>query len=260
MSDHPMMAPPRQLDDVEQAERAEHCYELHTRIVSALGEGRSAMWRACEALHEFDEEAGWTALGGYETLNEWLADPEVQLKKDAYYRMLRAYRETVVRRGIPMATVETIDFSKVDVVSPRVKSGEVSIEEALSDAQELGWRDLREKYIKRPDAVPGVIDVSAVPDVDSYDGEDDDSVAAQQLDDSEPQSQNGVAEGAENEPTQNAVGVLSTFPLGQRVATFLVWVQAEMAPEHKKRMGADRRATLQALIEACRDEGWLDAE
>jgi putative protein kinase ArgK-like GTPase of G3E family len=60
MSDHPMMAPPRQLDDVEQAERAEHCYELHTRIVSALGEGRSAMWRACEALHEFDEEAGWT--------------------------------------------------------------------------------------------------------------------------------------------------------------------------------------------------------
>jgi hypothetical protein len=56
------------------------------------------------------------------------------------------------------------------------------------------------------------------------------------------------------------VGVLSTFPLGQRVATFLVWVQAEMAPEHKKRMGADRRATLQALIEACRDEGWLDAE
>jgi hypothetical protein len=230
MSDHPMMAPPRQLDDVEQAERAEHCYELHTRIVSALGEGRSAMWRACEALHEFDEEAGWTALGGYETLNEWLADPEVQLKKDAYYRMLRAYRETVVRRGIPMATVETIDFSKVDVVSPRVKSGEVSIEEALSDAQELGWRDLREKYIKRPDAVPGVIDVSAVP------------------------------EGAENEPTQKAVGVLSTFPLGQRVATFLVWVQAEMAPEHKKRMGAERRATLQALIEACRDEGWLDAE
>src|SRR3954452_25041876 len=105
--------------------------------------------------------------------------------------MLRAYRETVVRRGIPMSTVETIDFSKVDVVSPRVKSGEVSSEEALSDAQELGWRDLREKYSKRPAPIPGVVDVSAVPDVDSYDGEDstdDELVAAQQLDDAEGQS------------------------------------------------------------------------
>jgi hypothetical protein len=169
-----------------------------------------------------------------------------------------------------MATVETIDFSKVDVVSPRVKSGEISIDEALADARELGWRDLREKYIKRPDPLPGMADVSEVPDVGSYDGEDsteDELVAAQQLNASQAQSQNGAAlEDIElvleddDEPTQNAAGVLSTFKLGQRVADFLVWVQAEMAPEHKKRMGAERRAALQGLIEACRDEGWLDVE
>jgi hypothetical protein len=181
--------------------------------------------------------------------------------------MTQAYRETVVRRQIPMSAVESVDYSKVSVVLGKVRQGKVDVQEALDDARELGWRDLREKYR---------IPTTDVPDPRDYDGGDDedDEFTGPSAGTSDLQGEDAAEalngsqavvidvepnDESEDEPTQNAVGVLSTFAVGQRVAAFLVWVQAEMAPEHKKRMGADRRATLQALIEACRDEGWLDA-
>lgn len=253
MADHPIEAPPRPLSDAERAERAEQMYELHAEIVSGLAEGRAAMWRVCKALSEFVREHGWSADGlNYDSLSGWLADPEVGITRTTCYRMIRAYEETVVVRQIPMATLQEADYTKVDLVLAKVKAGKVDVEEALADAKELGWRDLREKYRIPPDAVP---------DPRDYSGEDEDDVPALAHDGSTSQSQNGSADievdGVVVEPTQNGDDVLGG--LGHRLAAFLLWVWEEQAPEHKKRMGAERRATLQALIEQCRDEGWLDA-
>ena len=142
---HPIESPPVELTAEEAQERAEVMYSLNQRITTGLSAGRVAMWDVAEACFELNEENGWTALH-YDTLAEYLADPEVSMTKTVFYRLVSAYRETVVRRQIPKSTVQGIDYSKVEIVMGKVRTGEVDVEEALSDAKEMGWRDLREEY------------------------------------------------------------------------------------------------------------------
>jgi hypothetical protein len=148
MSDFPTPIPARELTSEEAQELAERAYELQEAIVAGMKVGREAAWAVAEQLHAFDEMSGWLALG-YDTLSDWLAQPEVQVTTRTYYRLVQAYRETVVRRRIPLQTMASIDHSKIDVVIGRVNSGDVRIEDALEDAKVLGWRDLRQKYLKR---------------------------------------------------------------------------------------------------------------
>jgi hypothetical protein len=65
--------------------------------------------------------------------------------------MVSIYRELAVIRQVPEKTLADLDASKVDIVLPSVKAGNTNLKDALSDVQALGARDLREKYIKRPD-------------------------------------------------------------------------------------------------------------
>lgn len=155
MTDVVTQAPARALSPEEAEERAEHCFKLEETIKSGLRAGREAMWDVAAALHEFDEENGFTALG-HDSLGDWLADPEVAMSRATYFRMVQAYRETVIQRQIPEQTVKSIDYTKVQIVLPAVKAGRVKINDALDDAKELGARDLRTRYMKRPDPVDGL--------------------------------------------------------------------------------------------------------
>jgi hypothetical protein len=151
MTQHPVAAPPREISDEEFQKRAVRAFQLEVDIKAGLSKGREAMWETAKALHEFDEDAGWSALG-HERLQDWLAEPDVQLTHRTYNRLCAAYRETVVRRGIPMRTVQQIDHTKVDIVIGKVNTGEVKIEDALEDARSMGARDLREQYLGKPKA------------------------------------------------------------------------------------------------------------
>jgi hypothetical protein len=135
----------------EQAEaRAELCFNLHQEIVGQLRAGREAVWQMARALHEFDEENGWTALG-HDTLNEWLAQPDIGIMRRTYYKMVAAWRELAVLRQVSEEELAELDISKVEVVLPALKSGRKQLTEALDDVKALGFRDLREVYVQRPE-------------------------------------------------------------------------------------------------------------
>jgi hypothetical protein len=140
----------RSLTPEEAEARAQRCFEIDERIKAGLRAGREALWETARALHEFDEENGWTALG-YEKIGEWLADPEVGMTRGTYIRLVGTFRELVVKRKLPFATVADLETSKVQIVLPKLKAGSVRLDEALDDVKALGQRDLREKYLRRPD-------------------------------------------------------------------------------------------------------------
>lgn len=141
----------RELSPQEQQQRAEACFKLDQWVRAGLRKGREALWETAEALYHFYEERAWSALG-YESLSEWLADPEVGITSSTYYRMVRSWRELIVYRKVPMATVQALDQSKVDLVLPAIEQGRVKVDEALGDVVALGKRDLREKYVFAPGA------------------------------------------------------------------------------------------------------------
>lgn len=173
----------RELTAEEAEERVKHCFDLHTSVIAGLRAGRVALWDTAAALHEFDEERGWSALGGYDTLGDWLADPEIGMTKSTYYRLVGSYRELVINRQLSQEAVKDLDVSKVALVLPAIKAGTVTADEGLSDAQEMGWRDLREHYSKRPDGgssagagTPGAEATSALGAQDGGGEDDDDEV------------------------------------------------------------------------------------
>jgi hypothetical protein len=135
-----------ELTDEEREEKIQELNQLDQAIKAAIGQGRAAMWQLAKSLFEFNEEEGWVFLG-YESQGEWLAQPEIGMSKRNYHRMVRLYRETVVMRKLPEATMALLEPSKVEIVLPAIESNKVKAAVALEDAETLGVRDLREKYI-----------------------------------------------------------------------------------------------------------------
>lgn len=135
----------RDLTPAEAQARAEQCYEIEQRIKDAMHTGRTAIWMLAEALYDFDEERGWSALG-YESLSHWLADPDIAMTRTTYYRMIGQWRALVIEHQIDRERLEELDVSKVEIVLPAVRAGKKTLEEALDDATTMGRRDLREEY------------------------------------------------------------------------------------------------------------------
>lgn len=132
------------------------------KVYSALGRGKEAAWELAEALYEFDECSGWRRLG-YETLEEWLAQPEVGMKKSSYYDLVSSWRKFVVHQEIEPARLKALEPSKAAIVASRVAKGQVKVDEAIGDIETLGYRDLREKYAK-PKAEPKAKEPEKKPD------------------------------------------------------------------------------------------------
>lgn len=99
-------------------------------------------------LYEFVGEKMWLELG-YETLTDWLATPEIDLGRSQVYALVEAYRELVVEREVALEELGRLDVSKIAVVLPALRAGEVELDEALADCANLSRSDLREKYGKQ---------------------------------------------------------------------------------------------------------------
>jgi hypothetical protein len=165
------------------------------------------LWDAARALHAFDAEAGWSALG-YESVRHYCADPEIGISRSTYHRMIRAYEQTVVRRQIDFDRIKQLDRSKVDIVLSKVTTGEKAIDEALDDAETLGLQDLRELYwgprpakdeAEKEEDVGGVTADTTEPEDETGGlvGLDDEPIDAEVVEDFEDVP---TAEAAETEP------------------------------------------------------------
>jgi hypothetical protein len=119
--------------------------QLEREIQLGVRSIRAAWVLLAERLHEFHRDDAWQVLG-YGSFAEWLAAPEVDLGYRQSMRLIEAYREMVVERGVSAGALELADVTKVAVVLPAVKRGQVSAEEGLSDAQTLSRSDLEDKY------------------------------------------------------------------------------------------------------------------
>lgn len=139
--------PPRhkQLTKDEQQALADNAFRLDAGIRDGIRRTAKELWALSAFVYEFHEGACW-ALLGYDTLDEYLAQPDVTMSRTQFFRLSKVYRDLVIVRKIPVAKLEEIDPSKVHEVAPAIVRGDVKAADALADAKELGARDLRDKY------------------------------------------------------------------------------------------------------------------
>lgn len=134
-----------ELTKQQQEALTRRCFKLETGIKKAIGKAHELKWKLAELLYEFDQELGWKQLG-FESLGDWLSQPEIGMGRSSYDRLIRAWRDLTVVKEIPAEDLADVEPEKAQVVLPSIMAGNVKIDQALADARTLPSRDLKERY------------------------------------------------------------------------------------------------------------------
>lgn len=130
-----------------QTNQAQLAFETEKRIKDQVQAIRTGWIALAGDLYEFTDKKMYDHLG-YGSLNEWLAGPDIELERRMVMYLTSAWRELVVSRNVDPRQLEEVNVSKVSVVLPAIRAGNVEIEDALSDAKTLTRSDLEAKYGK----------------------------------------------------------------------------------------------------------------
>jgi hypothetical protein len=156
VSDAPFPAAPehRDLTPGEQDALRQEAFAVERAIIAGQKAVSTEMWKLAEHVYRFHEGGMWGLLG-YDTLEEFLAQPEVTMRRTQFFRLSKAWRDLVVTKQIPVSRLEQIEPSKVHEVTPAIMRGEKKVDEALADAESMGVRDLRIAYDNGSEPEPG---------------------------------------------------------------------------------------------------------
>lgn len=144
----------------EQQAAAQAAHEMD-QTIRRIKRQITGLWvELAEALYHFRTGQMWRDIG-YDTFEQWLADPQVELERRWVYKLTDAYRTLVIEEGVPRERVERLQVSKVNEVLPAIRRGQVDLETALSDAETLGRSDLEIRYRGLHSSTPGQPDTSS---------------------------------------------------------------------------------------------------
>lgn len=127
---------------------AKKAFDVEAKVKKGLGAIRE-VWIALAAyLHEFHKEKMWEHLG-HDRFEDWLGSPEIGLGRSQVYASIEAYEELVVKRDVDPAVLADLEATKIGVVLPALRRGDIDLETALADCEALSRSALREKYGKQ---------------------------------------------------------------------------------------------------------------
>jgi hypothetical protein len=133
----------------EQERTASAAYTLEARIVQTVRNIRSQWVELATALYEFQQTKAWATLG-YDSLEQWLAAPDIEMSRRTFFALTEAYRELVVNRRVAPDRLAVIDMTKAVEVLPAIRRGQVDVDAALADCEVLTRTDLRDRYSGLP--------------------------------------------------------------------------------------------------------------
>lgn len=124
---------------------AKRAFAVEQKIKKGTGAIKQVWIALAGHLHEFYTEQMWTALG-HDKFESWLGDPAIGLKRSQTYQLIEVYEELVVKRDVSQEQLAELEMSKLAVVLPALRKGQVELDAALSDCEALSRSELREKY------------------------------------------------------------------------------------------------------------------
>jgi hypothetical protein len=124
---------------------AAQAHEVQRQIIGLRREAQLIGIKLATLLYAAEEERAWELLG-HESMRAWLDSPEIDISYSHAKGLTKAYREIVVERQIEPTQLDGVDLRKLQMAMKSVRDGEVSMDDAISDAQSLGREDMRIKY------------------------------------------------------------------------------------------------------------------
>lgn len=131
--------------DAREAQVVNWAHALEQDIRRDMAEIRRRWVQLAATLYDFHAGRAWATLG-HDTLESWLAGPDIDLSRRTFFELIETYRVLHIERGIHFDEIGRVDLSKAQVVLPAIRRGQVEPMRALADAEALSRTDLREKY------------------------------------------------------------------------------------------------------------------
>lgn len=143
-------------------------YQQEARIVGLVKDIRAKWVELAEQLYLFQQSQAYATLG-YESLEQWLAAPDIEMSRRTFFALTEAYRELVVNRNVQLTRLAGIDMTKAMEVLPALRREQVDVETALADCEALTRTDLRDRYQTVPPLKQGHVDDAPItPDAFHY--------------------------------------------------------------------------------------------
>ena len=135
----------QQLEQRHRTPAARVAFDTEQRIKGTLRGMHEAWVALAREFYDFYEAKMYRDLG-YDSLDEWAHQPDVDVSPRWVYELVQLWRELVVKRDVDPSQIKALQASKISAVLPAVRRGQVTVQQALSDAEVLGRGDLRERY------------------------------------------------------------------------------------------------------------------
>ena len=124
---------------------ASTAFNLEQRIKQTALVAHASWWALSELLYEFHEGGYWADLG-HDSLDAFLAQPDIGISRSQFFKQSKTWRDLVIVKEIAPEKLKDLEPSKVREVVPAIMRGEVEPEKALTDAEELSFRDVVIRY------------------------------------------------------------------------------------------------------------------
>lgn len=149
---------------------ARAAYELEQRIRQTIGTQKMIWVDLAGDLYTFQTTRAHAQLG-YETFEEWLASPDIDIKRRWVYELLSIWKHLVIDAGVAPERLKALEPSKVQDVMVAVRRQQVAVDRALADAEALSRNDLRQLYGPQGDSTTPTPAGAAPDDSTHYDAE-----------------------------------------------------------------------------------------
>jgi len=123
---------------------AGEAWERHQRILKLRDDAMSSWWGLAEELYLFYTKKEYEQLG-YETYEDYLEDPEVDIGKTMGYVLKQSYEKMIIQLAFRPAEMIGVNLSKLEKLLPHIT--EENKIELLAQARTLKRYDLR-KWLK----------------------------------------------------------------------------------------------------------------
>lgn len=126
---------------------AKAAYDVDQRVRATLRQMRSMWVQVAGELHSFNRSKLWQDLG-HESFEHYLMELELEfeLSRRWVYNSIALWEQLVVQRGVEPSRLQQLQISKVSEVLPAIRRGQVTVDDALEDAEQLRRPDLELKY------------------------------------------------------------------------------------------------------------------
>lgn len=142
---HPVPRSAAPLTEGEEKKLIKEAQKLSDMLKTRVLKFNASAWDVAEVLYRFKIIKGWERLG-YDTLAEYLADPDIGITKTVFFRRVQMWEGLVETKKMPLSELKKIEPSKAEIVTPAIMSGKVEAAKAIADAQSLSYRDVLEAY------------------------------------------------------------------------------------------------------------------